>query len=173
MGLFDWLKQREPQTKFDGVPSPEVVLQAWREQDLFAEVDSDGLQLRIGAPNPNVPSHVPAPLRALLSAMNGFNIDENTSGRAEASTEQSVRDVWNGLLPADEIEPATTSDQTFTGLKIGVAYAQSQLLLAKNGAVVFDDAKGPARVVASDLQTFMKQWARRGFSVEAVVSDAE
>jgi hypothetical protein len=161
-------------------------LDQWNAAEFFAEVDSNGLHLRVGAKNSPVVATAaerylkavrqpfPDLLRKVLSICNGFNVEETSSGSVEVTSEESVRNVWNGLLAAEEIESAETGDGRFSGLKFAIAYAQCPLILVddrkQRGAVVFDDGKGPPVVVSKTLAGFLEELVAHGLSVEAVVS---
>ena len=163
----------------------ESIIGTWRNSDLFEEVDSDGLHIRLGlarSPSVQILAHryqahrrrpLPSLLSAVLSSFNGMNIEETQDGNIEVTREPSVRDVWNGWLAAEEVEADETGDGKFSGLRFAMAYAQCRLLLVdegkQSGAVVFDDAKGSPIVVASDLASFLHELAQTGLSIEALV----
>jgi hypothetical protein len=169
----------------NALAAPQALLTSWHANELFAEVESNGLHCRVGHANsPNVlelgrryerSSHRPLPplLASLLSTFNGLNVEETSDGEVTVTREPSVRDVWDGILAVEDVEVDETSDGKFAGLHFATAYAQARVLLVYEGehagAVVFDDAKGTPVIVADSLTDFLLEVARTGVSVERVV----
>jgi hypothetical protein len=123
--------------------APQALLASWHANQLFEEVESNGLHFRVGhAGSPSLQelsrryersSRRPFPslLASLLSTFNGMNVEETSDGEVTVTREPSVRDVWNGMLAAEDLEADETSDGKFAGLRFAAAYAQARLPLGR------------------------------------------
>ena len=159
------------------------VLAVWHNKDLFAYVGDDGLRITLGSASRDVAMVAaryltatgrpfPSLLRAFLEVHDGINVETTKDAKATVVVDPNP-DCTNGLLAACHIQTDETGDGEHSGLLIGKAYHQCQVLWIDGGdhagAVVFDDSDDAPKVVAPSIAAFFHELVANGLSVEATV----